>query len=205
MPAGATFNRLNDIIQNVTNFQSGYPNAAFHLFEFYLTEEKMIVTNDEEAYRKHQHYKKNKAMYINRLRSMPPKMRGLEKRHQERLKIEVRKPTGLKVDDYLERYKEIKYAYDFGDDWHFTIRLESIVDDYHFGFPTLLDGAETAPPEDIGGIYAFYEFQKAYRDSKHPDHKAAKEWAEMQEFGEYDPELINRELKALNYKDDRAV
>ena len=25
MPAGATFNRLNDVIQNVTNFLSGYP------------------------------------------------------------------------------------------------------------------------------------------------------------------------------------
>lgn len=36
LPAGATFNRLNDVIQNVTNFQSGYPNYPYHLFEFDL-------------------------------------------------------------------------------------------------------------------------------------------------------------------------
>lgn len=43
LPAGATFNRLNDIIQNVTNFQSGYPNLPYHLFEFDLG--NLIVTN----------------------------------------------------------------------------------------------------------------------------------------------------------------
>ena len=26
MPAGATYKRLHDVIQNVTNFQSGYPH-----------------------------------------------------------------------------------------------------------------------------------------------------------------------------------
>ncbi|ABR46476.1 plasmid pRiA4b ORF-3 family protein [Alkaliphilus metalliredigens QYMF] len=135
MPAGATFNRLHDIIQNVTNFQSGYPSSGYHLFEFDLTDENKIITNDEEIYLEHQHYKKNKAMYEERLQPMPPEMLQFEEPHQERLKREVRKPTGLKVDDYLEKYKEIRYAYDFGDDWHFIVKLESIVDDYYFGFP----------------------------------------------------------------------
>ena len=31
IPAGATFNRLHDIIQNVTNFKSGYPYESCHL------------------------------------------------------------------------------------------------------------------------------------------------------------------------------
>lgn len=31
------------------------------------------------------------------------------------------KPTGLKIDNYLEKYKEIRYNYDFGDDWQLTI------------------------------------------------------------------------------------
>ena len=116
-------------------------------------------------------YLKNKAMYEERLKTMPPEMLQFEKPHQERLKIEVRKPTGLKIDDYLEKYKEIRYNYDFGDDWWFTIRLEEIVEDYYFGFPTLLDGAETAPPEDVGGIDGFYEFIEIYRNPKHPEHQ----------------------------------
>ncbi|WNF38420.1 plasmid pRiA4b ORF-3 family protein [Bacillaceae bacterium IKA-2] len=200
MPAGATFNRLHDIIQTVTNFQSGYPHGAYHLFEFDLTKEDKSVTNDEESYLEHQHYKKNKKMYEERLKRMPPEMLEFEKPYQERLKREVRKPTTLKVDEYLEKYRDIKYAYDFGDDWHFIVKLEQIVHDYYFGYPTLLDGAETAPPEDVGGIHSFYEFLEAYRDEKHPEHEDMKTWAESLYFREYDPDWINDRLKGINYK-----
>ncbi len=200
MPAGATYKKLHDIIQNVTNFQSGYPNSGYHLFEFDLTKDNKIVTDNEEAYLEHQHYKKNKAMYEERLKTLPPEMLQFEKPHQERLKIEVRKPTGLKIDDYLEKYKEIRYNYDFGDDCWFIIKLEEIVDDYYFGFPTLLDGAETAPPEDVGGIHGFYEFMEIYKDEKHPEHEDIKAWAEGMHFREYDPDWINERLKGINYK-----
>lgn len=202
MPAGATFNRLNDIIQNVTNFQSGYPYGDYHLCEFDLRDENLIVTNDEEAFQSHQHYKKNKKMYDERLKTMPTNMVEFEKQHQEQLKVEVKKPTRIKIDDYLEKYKEIKYIYDFGDNWIFTIILEDIVDDYYFGFATLLDGAETAPPEDVGGLDGFYEFLEAYRDSKHPDHQEIKAWADAQYFKEYDPEWIKSYISCsgMQYK-----
>ncbi len=200
MPAGATYRRLHDVIQNVTNFQSGYPGGGYHLYEFDLPKENMIVTDNEEAYMEHQHYKKNKKYYEERLKSMPANMLQFEQNHQERLKIEVRKPTGLKIDDYLEKYKEIRYNYDFGDDWWFTIKLEEIVDDYYFGFPTLLDGAETAPPEDVGGIHGFYEFLEIYSNPKHPEHEEVKDWADSLYFKEYDPEWINDRLKGLDYK-----
>ncbi|WP_286162932.1 plasmid pRiA4b ORF-3 family protein [Bacillus sp. es.034] len=123
-----------------------------------------------------------------------------EKNALERLKIEVRKPTGLKIDEYLEKYGEIRYAYDFGDGWQFTIKLEEIVDDYYFGYPTLLDGEETSPPEDVGGLHGFYEFLKAYRDERHPEHQQMKMWAKSVYFREYDPDWINNILKGLNYK-----
>lgn len=200
MPAGATYRRLHDIIQNVSNFQSGYPGGGYHLYEFDLPEENRIVTDNEEAYMEHQHYTKNKKYYEDRLKSMPANMLQFEQNHQERLKIEVRKPTGLKIDDCLEKYKEIRYNYDFGDDWRFTIKLEEIVDDYYFGYPTLLDGAETAPPEDVGGIHGFYEFLEAYRDPKHPEHGDMKAWVEDWNFREYNPEWINARLKGLDYK-----
>ena len=99
MPAGATFNRLNDIIQNVTNFQSGYPYGDYHHYEFDLREENLIVTNDEEAFQSHQHYKKNKKMYDERLKAMPTNMVEFVKRHQEQLKVEVKKPTRFKIDN----------------------------------------------------------------------------------------------------------
>jgi hypothetical protein len=115
MPAGATYKRLHDIIQNVSNFQSGYPFEGYHLYEFDLTEENMIVTDNEEAYLEHKHYVKNKKYYEERLKNMEPNMKEYEKKHQERLKIEVRKPSGLKIDDYLEKYK--------GDELWSTLKL----------------------------------------------------------------------------------
>lgn len=198
MPAEATFNRLHDVIQNVTNFQSGYPNGEYHLFEFDLGD--LIVTNNEEAYVEHQHYKKNKSMYEERLKSMPEEFLEFEIPYQERLKIEVRKPTTLKVDEYLEKNKEIKYNYDFGDGWQFVVKLEDVVEDYYFGFPTLLDGAETAPPEDVGGLYGFYEFIKIYRDNKHPENEEVKAWAASSYFRGYDPDFTNYILKGIKYK-----
>lgn len=200
MPAGATFNMLHDIVQQTSNFQSGYPNNAYHLFEFDLAEDGIRVTNDEEAYQEHQYYKKNKKEFAERLKNMEPEHKRFEEAYQKRIAAVVRKPPGIKIDEYLEKHGELVYNYDFGDGWQFRIRLEAIVDDYYFGYPTLLDGAETAPPEDVGGIPGFYEFQRVYRDVKDPEHKEMKEWAAGQRFKEYDPDRINGRLKSRMYK-----
>ncbi len=120
--------------------------------------------------------------------------------YQERLNIEVRKPSTLKIDKYIEELKEIKYEYDFGEGWEFLVKLEDIVDDYHFGFPTLLDGAETAPPEDVGGPYGFYEFLKIYNDENHPEHEEAKAWSDSLFFKEYNFKWINDKLRAIKYR-----
>lgn len=131
---------------------------------------------------------------------MPPEQADSEKAYQYRLQVTVRKPTGLKIDGYLEKNKEILYRYDFGDGWELIIRLEDIMDDYYFGYPTLLDGAETAPPEDVGGIPGFYDFLEIYRDDKHPEHEEMKVWADSQGFKEYEPAWINELLKNIAYK-----
>jgi hypothetical protein len=158
------------------------------------------VTNDEEAYQEHQHFKKNKKEFAERLENMKPEFRQFEAAYQERLSEVVRKPSGIKIDRFLEQHEELVYNYDFGDGWQFRIKLESIVEDYYFGFPALLDGAETAPPEDVGGIPGFYEFLRIYRDEKHPEHEETKAWADSQYFREYDAEWINDRLKSRMYK-----
>ena len=200
MPAGATYNRLHDVIQCVTNFQSGYPHGSYHLYEFDLKKDKRIVTDNEEAYLEHQHYLKNRKYYEERLEAMPEDLLQFEKSYQERLKIQVRKPTGLKIDDYLEKYKEVTYLYDFGDNWTFNIRLEDTVTDYHFGYPTLLDGAETAPLEDVGGLHGYYEFLEAYRNPEHPEHGEKMQWVNGWNYQEYDPQRINSRLRRIEYK-----
>ncbi len=197
MPAGATFNRLHDVIQNVFNFNSGYPNAAYHLYDFDLFADNIRVTNDEEAYQEHQQFKQNRNEIEARLKAMNSEM---AERQLENLKTVVRKPTGIKIDEYLEEQGQVNYVYDYGDDWHILVSLEEVVENYQYVYPTLIDGAETAPPEDAGGISGFYEFLKAYHDESHPDYEETRAWAEEQNFWEYDPERVQDMLKCLKYK-----
>lgn len=198
MPAGATFNRLHDAIQNSTNFKSGYPYDDCHLFNFNLKE--LSVSNNHQAYLDHKDYIKNKNFYIERLETMPSEYLKYEIPYQKRLKIEVRKPTTIKIDNYIENLKEIEYYYDYKSEWKFMIKLESIVDDYHFGYPTLLDGAETAPPEDIGGLEGFYEFMNIYDNVDHPEYLDVQAWTKSIYFNKYSPIEINHSLKSIHYK-----
>lgn len=201
MPADATFNRLHDIIQNTTNFQSGYPYDPIHLFEFPLPEENIRVTNDDEAYEAHKDYMKNRKKIEAMLKKdTDPKYAAFEERRIKNLQTIIRKPAGIKIDAYLEKYGELHYTYDYGDDWQILIKLDEVVEDYPFGYPKLLDGAEPAPPEDIGGYPGFESFLTIYHDANHPDHEHVKRWAYKQRFEEYDPLDINSSLKSIKYK-----
>lgn len=200
MPAGATYKRLHDVIQNVTNFQGGYPSDGYHLYTFDLEEENRVVTNDDEWFLEHQDYRKNKKRYAERLKTLSPKLAKIERKYQQRLQVSVRKPSGLKIDKYLETHQMIRYNYDFGDNWWFTVHLEAVVHDYYFGFPTLLDGAETAPPEDVGGIHGYYTFLEALQDEEHPDYERMSNFSEFVDYREYDSEFINFMLKAIQYQ-----
>ncbi|WP_235988995.1 plasmid pRiA4b ORF-3 family protein [Aquibacillus kalidii] len=172
MPAGATFNRLHDVIQTITNFQSGNPYEPYHLFEFDLRHDNLVVTNDLEAYEENKYVKS--AFKITDLNKENDPFGIMAKQ----LKTTVRQPQTIKIDKYLEKDKELIYNYDFGDDWRFKITLEDTTEEYYYGYPTLLDGAENAPPEDVGGIFGYYEFLEVYHDKNHPDHKKTRAWAE---------------------------
>ncbi|MFC6465240.1 plasmid pRiA4b ORF-3 family protein [Marinilactibacillus sp. GCM10026970] len=200
MPADATFKRLNEVIQAVTNFNQNNVTLEGHLYEFQLIEENKIVTNNEEVYEEHQYYKKNRKFFDNRLKTIDPDMLEFEQRYQDRLKKEIRKPSGLKIDAYLEKDEYIDYFYDYGDNWRIKVKLEETVEDYYFGYPTLLDGAETAPLEDVGGMTRFYEFLEGYHNPSHPNHHELYIWANSQRFKEYDLKHINSMLKFIAYK-----
>ncbi|MGX2958095.1 plasmid pRiA4b ORF-3 family protein [Peribacillus sp. JNUCC 23] len=149
VPGGITFNRLHDVVQNVTNFQSGYPYELIHLFEFQLDD--VVVTNNVQQ--------------IDEAKSKSYKG------------IPVKQPTRIKIDTYLERLGEFLYVYDFGDDWRIHVKLEEVVEDYYFGFPTVLDWAEEAPPEDVDGLPGFEHFLEVYQSSSHPEHNYFQSWA----------------------------
>lgn len=200
MPADATFNRLHDVIQNVTNFKSGYPYDDYHLYEFYLPDEDIKVTNDDEAYREYKYYKNNPEEIEKKIKNMPEEFEEFKKRQLENLKTVIRKPVSLKIDKYLKKYGELKYTYDYGDNWQFLIILEDILEDYEHGYPLLIDGKENSPPEDVGGLAGYYNFLEIYQDSDHLEYEQMKNWAESQGYKEFDKDWINRSLKFIKYK-----
>jgi len=91
-------------------------------------------------------------------------------RQLQNFKTVIHKPTGIKIDNYIEEHGLIHHVYDYGDDWRILINLEEIIEGYCYGCPTFIDGAEIAPPEDMGGLLGFYEFLKVYYDENHPEH-----------------------------------
>ena len=152
LPAGATFNRLHQTIQNVTNFQSDLD--PYHSFGVEIDD--YFITNNESIL---EEYKGKK--YAGKT---------------------VKQPTRIKIDSYLEKHGDFIYNYDFGDDWRIRVELEEMVEDYYFGYPTLLDGEGTAPPEDVGGPPGYEEFLKVYQDPTHPDYLSTYAWAEQQYY-----------------------
>ncbi|MED3662158.1 SEC-C metal-binding domain-containing protein [Ureibacillus sp. FSL K6-8385] len=167
IPAGATFNRLHETIQYVTNFKSYL--EPYHSFCFPL--EDAIITNSEEL---------------------------IGQKEVDGKK--VKRPTRIKIDQYIEETGEMIYQYDFGDQWEIAITLEDTVDDYYFGYPTLLDGGGMAPPEDVGGPAGYMKFLEIIHDPTHPQYTSSREWAESMGYKPLNMDQINALLKNVKFK-----
>lgn len=75
------------------------------------------------------------------------------------------------------------YEYDFGDGWEHEILFEGSPNkEPGKKYPLCLEGARACPPEDVGGIYGFYDFLEALADPKHEQHDDFMEWG-----GDFDP------------------
>ncbi len=76
------------------------------------------------------------------------------------------------------------YRYDFGDDWFHRVTLEKILTiDPQYTYPRCLAGRRACPPEDIGGVWGFYEKLEILQDPKHQYYQMMRGW-----FGkDYDP------------------
>ncbi|GAA5134019.1 plasmid pRiA4b ORF-3 family protein [Pseudonocardia adelaidensis] len=81
----------------------------------------------------------------------------------------------VRVDEVLaEVGDELFYAYDFGDGWQHTVRLEAVLP-REDGEPRAIctAGRRPGPPEDCGGVSG-YELFSAATDPTHPDHSEAR-------------------------------
>jgi hypothetical protein len=79
---------------------------------------------------------------------------------------------------------ELRYVYDFGDDWEHKIKVENILPhDPSLHLPVCLGGANACPPEDVGGAPGYLEFLEAISNPAHEEHAEMLTWI----GGSFDP------------------
>jgi len=193
IPAGATFYRLYDTIQ----FSMGWLGCSldeYHLYEFEIEDANLQITNNGERIEEN---KLIKSRYKGKVLNKTIDPYGVIEQH---LKWTIKGPCAIKIDPYMDPGKELRYTYDFGDDWQHRILVEAVIDDYPFGYPALLDGAGDCPPEDVGGWSGYLRFLEAYANPKHKGHKAALAFATDQRYRPFDLEWTNDLLKHIKIK-----
>ncbi|MHB1326243.1 MAG: IS1096 element passenger TnpR family protein [Thermoleophilia bacterium] len=88
------------------------------------------------------------------------------------------------------RQKKFSYEYDFGDGWEHEALVEKVLEaEPGAVYPVCLTGRRACPPEDVGGIYGYYDFLEAIGDPGNPDHDDLLEWT----GGEFDPVAFDLE------------
>ncbi len=95
--------------------------------------------------------------------------------------------------------RKFTYEYDFGDSWRHIILVEKILPRVSgVQYPVCIKGKRACPPEDIGGIWGYYDFLEAINDPNHPEHETYMDWYEPGEFDSetFDIDEINAMLKS---------
>lgn len=104
---------------------------------------------------------------------------------------------GIRLSEYIPKYKNIKYNYDFGDNWQHYIRVEKLIDDYSKNYPICIEGKGTTPPEDVGGKPGYEEFLRIIADKDNPECEDMVSWAESQGYSEFDINRVNMDIKYM--------
>ena len=89
----------------------------------------------------------------------------------------VRNEQRVRLAAALGTARSFRYIYDFGDDWEHRIKVERrLPPDPVFDIALCIDGANAAPPDDVGGTYGYAAFIEAITQPDHPEHQQMLEW-----------------------------
>ncbi len=100
---------------------------------------------------------------------------------------------------FLSQYRNLRYLYDFGDDWLHLIKLDETVDSFAGPLPCCLDGEGTAPPEDVGGEDGYLAFLSIVEnDADTEEKRELLAWAESVRWQAFGLQRINERLQWLS-------
>lgn len=179
VPADITLAQLHDVIQ----IAMGWTNSHLHVFT--LQTRPRPVPKPRKG-----------AMTMEERIAFAAELRACERRFAPPdWELEAEDEAKAVLGELLpEVNAQLEYTYDMGDDWKHLIEVEAIADAKPgVEYPVCLSGARTAPPEDCGGAFGFYDMLEALADPKHEQHEDMVEW-----ICSFDADAFN--LKATNSK-----
>lgn len=91
------------------------------------------------------------------------------------------------------------YEYDFGDGWMHGVMVEKILPrEPEAYYPLCVAGERACPPEDVGGLYGYYDFLDALQNAAVAGHDSAVDWIGGQFNPDaFDLDTVNRRLRRL--------
>jgi hypothetical protein len=98
---------------------------------------------------------------------------------------------------------ELRYTYDFGDDWAHGILLEEIQPGTPgSSYPSCVAGKGACPPEDCGGPWGYADLKETLADPGHEQHQELLDWLGLDSAAEFDPaafsvDAVNARLSHL--------
>ena len=109
----------------------------------------------------------------------------------------------MKIYDLLNRENDkMFYLYDLGDDWKHDIILEKILPvDEQMEYPVCVDGENSCPPEDVGGIGGYAYMLEVLNNPNHEDFEQYDEWYGADfDPGHFDKDYVNMLLRGDDFK-----
>lgn len=92
------------------------------------------------------------------------------------------------VIEYVQKNKQMRYLYDYGDSWYHFIEYEGLHEmEQNKKYPICLAGERACPPEDVGSVPGYYDFVEIMNDKNHEEHQSMKTWF----GGKYDSEKFD--------------
>jgi len=183
VPLSYNFRELHKIIQNLYNWQD------YHLHEFFVYSEEK---DDTKNWNQSEYHKDGYKAVLNLAMNQENFEYNRDELNFAAEDFEMAVENEVKLKDVLPA--RIKYNYDYGDNWQHYLETEEIIENYKSNQPTFLEGAGTAPPEDVGGVGGFSEFMEIISNPDHEEYESMLEWAESQRFKEYDSEEIKTKV-----------
>ena len=96
-----------------------------------------------------------------------------------------------KISNYFNKYKRLKFIYDFGDDWVHDIIIEK-KKKKKIENPICIKAKMGAYPEDCGGVYGYEEYYKDEGERLEPDIETIN--YDLKDYKDFAEQIYNREM-----------